>query len=118
MALCTICGNDASVLLYRRPEGSERPLGLEAFCTPCWRREGESLARLLCEPQWQLDVRDPELTGIPAPRVEYFLALERVAAEADLEVLARGLREYSRESGRPLPPELRDFASRHARAGA
>ena len=116
MAVCGICGQDATVILSQRDAApGAAPLAARAFCTPCWRREGEALARLLPLPPWRLEVRDPELTGIPRERVEYFLTLERVAAEADLQAIAAGLRQRVRDSGRPLPPELVKFVERHAR---
>ena len=114
MALCSTCGREATVILSRRSDRADSGVTARAFCTPCWKRQGDSLRVLVSGSDWQLDVRDPDLTGIPPERVEYFLTLERIASESDLQILAAGLQQYTSESGRPLPPELRDFAARHA----
>jgi hypothetical protein len=114
MALCSVCSREATVTLTRHAGTLERPLATRAYCTECWRREGNALARLLPLPEWQVDVRDPALTGIPLDRVELFLTLERILPETDIDALAEGLRQRVAETGLPLPPELRDLVSRRS----
>ena len=114
MAVCGRCGVDASVILTRRPPEGGEPVEARAFCTPCWEHHGVGVARLLPPRDWRVEISDPALTGIPRERVEYFLTIERIAPAADLEAIAAGLLQYSREAGRPLPPELQGFTRRHA----
>ena len=104
------------MILVRRDAESTEPAAIHAFCTECWHSEGKELAALLTAPEWSVEVHDPSLSGMSAGQVEFYLALEELASEADLRALAEGLQLRAREMGEPLPLALEGFIRRHPRA--